>query len=221
MNATRRADLLQGRIAPLDMELARLRREMNAAARGSTSRQRYKDRAKQVLRQKKTLEKRLEQALNQQFNMAMIQDAAEAREVATTDVQLYASIRASLGMAAAPPDVGELRANMEAADDLQRILAEPLDGFSEGMDDVTLEAELKAELEAELGAAMASGASAGLPGSAAPAYLSMSLPPEAQRAAAVPQHNAPVGPLHQSFDLPQEQQSAQDRQRQQQQHRRR
>lgn len=190
MNATRRAELLQGRIAPLDMELTRLRGEMNAAPAESASRQRYKDRAKRVLRQKKALEKRLEQALNQQFNMALIEDAAEAQEALRNDAQMYASMRASLGMPATDA-TSSLTEAMDENDELQQILSEPLHAFSEGMDDETLEAELQAEL--------------GLPAETAQqptadSFDLASLSPDAQRVADVPKYDGTPGPLAQPQD---------------------
>lgn len=194
MNATRRAELLRGRIAPLDLELTRLRGEMSKAPVGSTSRQRYKDRAKQVLRQKKTLEKRLESALNQQFNMAMIEDAKEAQEAARNDAAMYASMRASLGMPGGSVKGGELDEAMAQNAELQEILSQPLDVYGEGMDDETLEAELQAELEADLQAehvmSARTPAHGGRHGSEA-----LHLSADAQRVAAVPRFNAPPCPL--------------------------
>lgn len=191
MNATRRAELLRGRIAPLDMELTRLRGEMNAAPTGSASRQRYKDRAKQVLRQKKTLEKRLEQALNQQFNMAMIEDAAEAQEAMRNDATMYASMRASLGMPADCVDSNVLDEAMEQNAELQDILSAPLDPYGDGMDDETLEAELQAELQAEAGAVSQPGL-----GAAEASQLS----DDARRVAGVPRFEGTPGPLARPHD---------------------
>jgi hypothetical protein len=188
MNATRRAELLRGRIAPLDMEFARLKAEMDAAPSGSTTRQRYKDRAKQVLRQKKVLEKRLGQALNQQFNMALIQDAAEAQEALKNDGQLYTSMRASLGMSTSA-DSSAIAYTVDEAAELQQLLSEPLDTFSEGMDDATLEAELQAELDAATGVSTTYGANA-----------TTSISPDARRVADVPRFDGLPGRLSQSQD---------------------
>lgn len=193
MNATRRAELLRGRIAPLDLELTRLRGEMNAAPTGSASRQRYKDRAKQVLRQKKTLEKRLESALNQQFNMALIEDAKEAQEAARNDAAMYASMRASLGMPAGSAEEGELDEAMALNAELQEILSQPLDAYGEGLDDDLIEAELQADLQAEHSM---SGRAPAQAGRHTPSHLSA----DAQRVAAVPRFNAPPGPLPNTQD---------------------
>lgn len=187
MSATRRAELLQGRIKPLNIELSRLVQEMQSAKQGSATRQRYKTRAKQVLRQKKTLEKRLEQALNQQFNMAMIQDAVEAREAAQNDEALYASMRASLGTASTAADSEALRETFSDIEEVQNILEEPLDGVA--FDDTELDAELEAELARD-------GHSA-----TTPSAPTTSLSWDAQRVAALSPPTGPTGPLSNSDEL--------------------
>lgn len=148
LTATRRAELLQGRIAPLATELARLVSEMSTQAPDSARRARTKARAKTVLRQKKALERRLEAALNTQFNMALVEDAAEARRAAINDHALLDRIRIELESG----DVQALRAVKAEVDDVQRMLAEPL-GDDDGLDE-ELEAELKRDCGAAAGEAL-------------------------------------------------------------------
>lgn len=189
--ASRRAELLRERIDVLDVELSRLRGEMDAAKKGSAARQRYKDRAKQVLRQKKTLERRMEQALNQSFNMAVIGDAIEARSAAEADAALYESMRASLGVAeeGAFENREQLQDAMEENAEIQQLLSDPLDGSIPGLDDETLEAELEEELRA-------AGLSAH--GRSTPSVPSPS--EEEFRVAGVQAFDGPVGPFSRTVD---------------------
>lgn len=149
LTATRRAELLQGRIAPLTTELARLVSEMSTQAPDSARRERTKARAKTVLRQKKALERRLEAALNTQFNMALVEDAAEARRAAINDQALLDRIRRELEGGG---DVEALRRVGVEVDEVQRLLAEPL-GDDDGLDE-ELEAELRRDCGAGAGEAL-------------------------------------------------------------------
>lgn len=182
--ASRRAEMLRERIDVLGVELARLRGEMNSAPRGSTARQRYKDRAKQVLRQKKTLERRMEQALNQTFNMAVIEDAVEVRSAAEADAALYASMRSSLGLPVGSESGTDFQESVADIAEIQQLLNEPLDSNIPGFDDETLEAELEEELRAAgLGQHCASTPAVGGPSA------------EELRVAGVQGFDGPVGPV--------------------------
>lgn len=145
--ASRRADVLRERIEYLNVELGRLKSEMYSNRRNTSAYLRYRRRAKQVLRQKKTLEIRLVNAMNQSYNLTVIDDTQAAARAAAYEEQsrLFADFREELGLHPSSVDdlQEDLQNSMDETDEVSRILATPLDG----VDDEELEAELENELQ--------------------------------------------------------------------------
>jgi hypothetical protein len=149
-NAAMRAEELRAHLETLNAELARLKAEMVAKPRGTPARMRYRNRAKQVMAQKKDMEKRVESALNLSYNMTVVDDIHASQRQAL----MFQSIRNELGMSPdhgpsgdrySPNDLGDV---VQQSNDMAAILGAPLDGE---FDESELEAELDRELEDEFG----------------------------------------------------------------------
>jgi hypothetical protein len=149
-NAAMRAEELRAHLETLNAELARLKAEMVSKPRGTPARMRYRNRAKQVMAQKKDMEKRVESALNLSYSMTVVDDIQASQRQAL----MFQSIRNELGM---PPDHGpsgdhyspnDLGDVVQQSNNMAAILGAPLDGE---FDESELEAELDRELEDEYG----------------------------------------------------------------------
>lgn len=119
---------------------------MQASKPGSSTHRQYKQRARQVLAQKRALERRLAAAMDQAYNVALMREAQAAARSAPDHAALLQAHAAQLGGAAdADADADALDDAQERLDDalaVAELLARPLGGGD--VDDDELEAELAA-----------------------------------------------------------------------------
>lgn len=90
---TERQMMLTNSIEGTNRELLRLKQEMAATKVGSASHKRYKERALRVVKQKRSLEKRLDATVDQLFNVTKISDARRT----VRDAPHYAAVMEGSG----------------------------------------------------------------------------------------------------------------------------
>lgn len=146
-----RGDSLVQRIAQHDQELLRLRHEIRAAKKGGGTEKFYKRRAAQVLKQKRSMEKRLEHTMNMQYNMATTQDAIEeAALVRETERELGLHRSNTLGNALGGEEIEDLlddvRENIREVDEVTMAFAADVALDEQGWDEQEMAKELEEEV---------------------------------------------------------------------------
>eukprot|EP00177_Eucheuma_denticulatum_P003353 GFKZ01006060.1.p1 GENE.GFKZ01006060.1~~GFKZ01006060.1.p1 ORF type:complete len:249 (+),score=53.86 GFKZ01006060.1:304-1050(+) len=146
-----RSDSLVQRIAQHDQELLRLRHEIRGAKKGGGTEKFYKKRAAQVLKQKRSMEKRLEHTMNMQYNMATTQDAIEeAALVRETEQEMGLHRVNTVGPVLGGEDINDLlddvRENIREVDEVTMAFAADVALDDEGWDEEEMVKELEEEV---------------------------------------------------------------------------